>query len=138
VSASKGKTATFSTSDARARLRIAEAYLEVSKFVLDEQEPSAFLTVAAGLAVLAGIAASDTICGLKLGVVHRGESHHEAPELLTRAVPDGKALASALTRLLDVKDASYYGVVTIAKSDAALAVRRATRLVMRAREEAER
>lgn len=47
--------------EARARLATARAYLEVASVVLDEQSRDEFLDVAAGLAVLAGIAASDAI-----------------------------------------------------------------------------
>ena len=47
------------------RLATARAYLEVASTVLAEQARDEFLNVAAGLAVLAGIAASDAICCLR-------------------------------------------------------------------------
>jgi len=40
----------------------ARAYLEVADLVLGERDRDEYLNVSAGLAVLAGIAASDSIC----------------------------------------------------------------------------
>lgn len=48
--------------------------------------------VAAGLAVLAGIAAADAVCAARLGRIHRGDDHRGAADLLRQAVPDGKTL----------------------------------------------
>ena len=72
------------------RVRTADAYLEVAELVLDEHQRDEYLSVAAGLAVLAGIAASDAICCARLGRRHRGDDHRGAAELLSGAVPDGK------------------------------------------------
>jgi len=52
--------------------------------------------VAAGNAVLAGIAASDAICCVRLGCRHRGEDHRGATELLKTATVDGDRLAVTL------------------------------------------
>jgi len=73
-----------------------------------------YLNVAAGLAVLAGIAASDAICCARLGCRHRGDSHRSAADVLRRATPDGGELAVILLRLLDLKDAAHYGVMIVA------------------------
>jgi predicted RNA-binding protein with EMAP domain len=94
--------------------------------------------VAAGLAVLAGIAASDAICAARLGEIHRGDDHRGARALLTRATPDGKRLADALAKLLDVKDQAHYGVILVPPRTARSAVRWAQRLLDRAQEESER
>jgi hypothetical protein len=56
--------------EARARLLTAQAYLDVASAVLDERDRDEYLNVAAGLAVLAGIAASDAICCARLGRRH--------------------------------------------------------------------
>jgi len=106
--------------------------------VLEEQARAEFLSVAAGLAVLAGIAAADAICCARLKLRHRGDDHRGAAELLSGATPDGARLASALLRLLDIKDEAHYGVVVVARSKARDAIKRAERLVERAREEVER
>jgi len=136
--ASSARTAQCGIAEARTRLRTARAYLEVAALVLDECDRDEYLNVSAGLAVLAGIAASDTICCARLRVRHRGDDHRGAADLLRRATPDGAELAAALLRLLDLKDAAHYGVMIVAASKARDAHRWATRLVERAGEEAER
>lgn len=108
------RTALCGAAEARARLRTARAYLEVAGFVLDELDRDEHLNVAAGLAVLAGIAASDCICCIRLRSRHRGDDHRGAAELLRRATPDGNELAATLLRLLDLKDAAHYGVMVVA------------------------
>jgi hypothetical protein len=52
------------------------------------------------MAVLAGIAASDAICGIRLGCLHRGEDHHGAEE---RCVQTGPCRALRPARRLDHK-----------------------------------
>ena len=132
------RTAPCNLQDARKRLRTAGAYIDVAELVLSETDRDEYLTVAAGLAVLAGIAASDAICCARLQVRHRGQDHRAAAEILGRAVPDGKKLASQLMRLLDVKDSAHYGIPVIAPRPARECVKSAQRLITRAREEVER
>lgn len=132
------RTAPCTAHDATSRFRTAQAYLEVADLVLGERERDEYLNVAAGLAVLAGIAASDAICCARLGRRHRGESHRNAADLLRTAVPDGAELATVLLRLLDLKDAAHYGVIIVAVRKGKDAIRWARRLVDRAREEIER
>jgi hypothetical protein len=91
--------------------------------------------VAAGLAVLAGIAASDAICAVRLGEIHRGENHRDAALLLREAVPDGRKLGDTLKKLLDRKDESHYGLTVVPTRRAQDCVRWATLLVSRAAEE---
>ncbi len=124
--------------EAKARLRAAQAYLEVAGIVLQERGRDEYLNVAAGLAILAGIAASDAICGLRLGRIHRGDDHRGAQDLLQEATPDGPKLATNLGRLLSLKDAAHYGVLVVASRRASEALRWAAHLVERAAEEAER
>lgn len=98
------KTSPCTRSEARTRLHIADAYLQSASQILDGRATDgAFLNVAAGLAILAGIAASDAICGARLAKIHRGQNHREAEELLRGAAPDGRALANGLARLLVVR-----------------------------------
>jgi len=123
---------------AQGRLRVARAYLDVADLALAEDSPGEFANVAAGTAVLAGIAAADAICGFRLGQRHRGEDHRGATRLLEQATPDGKTLAGHLARLLGAKDTAHYGIALIGVSDARAAIRRARSLVERAAEEAER
>lgn len=134
----KSRTAPCGAAEGRARFRTARAYLEVAKSVLDERDRDEYLNVAAGLAVLSGIAASDAICCIRLGCRPRGDDHRSAAELLRTATPDGAELARALLRLLDLKDAAHYGVMVVASRKARDALRWSTRLVDRAQQESER
>jgi hypothetical protein len=115
----------------------AEAYLIAAELATAEAG-GAWGTVAAGNAVLAGIAASDAICCLRIGERSRGEHHQEALGLLARATPDGSQLAQALERLLGIKDQSHYGVELVSSTRARSAVRQASRLLARAKQELER
>ncbi|MHB2023616.1 MAG: hypothetical protein ACYCO3_09850 [Mycobacteriales bacterium] len=133
---SRSRTAT--TSDARVRLRSAEAYLEVADLVLQERSRVEMPGVAAGLAVLAGIAAADAICAQRLGQVHRGEDHRAAGDLLKQATGDGRKLAATFRRLIDIKDEAHYGLTIVSPQRARGAVRAARLLVDGAREELER
>ena len=124
--------------EARARLRTAEAYLQSAELALKEVARQEFTTVAAGNAVLAGIAANDSICCSRLGRMHRGDDHRAAAQLLGQATPDGKALAVTLSRLLELKDAAHYSATLISNRRAADAIKWAHKLVERARVEVER
>jgi hypothetical protein len=136
--ASSSRTAQCGIAEARTRLRTARAYLEVAGLVLEECDRDEYLNVSAGLAVLAGIAASDTICCARLRVRHRGDNHRGAADLLRRATPDGAELAATLLQLVDLKDAAHYGVPVVAASKARDAHRWAARLAEWAGEETER
>ena len=135
---SSSRTAPCGTAEARSRLRTARAYLEVAALVLGERDRDEYLNVSAGLSVLAGIAASDSMCCARLRSRHRGDDHRGAAELFRRATPDGSELAVTLLRLLDLKDEAHYGVLVVAARKARDAHRWAARLVERAAQEAER
>ena len=92
---------------------MARAYLETAELVANERKQG-FSNVTAGLAVLAGIAASDAICCVRLGRYHRGDDHRRATELLETATPDGRDLAVRLERLLGLKDTAHYGAALVA------------------------
>jgi hypothetical protein len=116
---------------------MARAYLETADLVANERREG-FSNVTAGLAILAGIAASDAICCVRLGRYHRGEDHRRATELLQAATPDGRELAIRLERLVGLKDTAHYGAALVTPTNANLAVRWARQLVSRAQEELER
>ena len=122
----------------RVRLRAGEAYLQVAELVPEEPDRTEMPGVSAGLAVLAGIAASDAICASRLGQIHRGEDHRAAAALLEQATPDGKKLAATFVRLIDLKDQAHYGVLTIPLQRARSALKWAQLLVDRAQHELER
>ena len=131
------RTAKCGKQEARVRLATARAYLEVAS-VRAEQSRDEFLNVAAGLEVLAGIAASDAICCARLRSRHRGDDHRSAADLLKTAVPDGAKLSASFARLLDVKDEAHYGVIVVSPRKARNAVGWAASLVARAADEVER
>jgi hypothetical protein len=82
--------------EARTRAKIARKYLEMAELA-DSEEAAEAKNVAAGNAVLAGIAASDAICCARLHRRHRGQDHAGGSALLLTISPDGNRLADALT-----------------------------------------
>ena len=109
----------------------AQKFLEAADLVAGEAADGinlASASVAAALAVLAGIAASDAACCLKLGKRSRGEGHHQAADFL-RKIIGGEKPADALTRLISLKDTAQYGVINISDAELTIAMRRARTLV---------
>jgi hypothetical protein len=120
--------------EARQRLEYARACVEVAELVLEDVD-SAMPGIAAGLAVLAGIGAADSICAVRLGMVHRGESHRDAAAPLREAVADGRRLGATLRKLLDRKDEARYGLTVVSVRRARDCVHWARVLANRATEE---
>lgn len=115
---------------ARARLDHARKFHEVAELAASEgDDVDASRSVAAALAVLAGIAASDAACCARLGQRSRGQSHHQALHLLGQIVPDGGRAARHLKYLLDLKDGAHYGVIHISNKELAGALRHSRALV---------
>jgi hypothetical protein len=129
VNAQTGRTQECNRAQASVRLSQARAFLEVAELVGAEDDELANDNVAAALAVLAGIAAADAACCATLGRRSRGQDHRQAIRLLETAGVDGKALAKALGRLLDIKDGSHYGMVYVGAQQAKAALRNAGTLV---------
>lgn len=113
--------------DARTRLRQAQLYLQVAQMVTTD-EPGEEATVATGNAVLAGIAAADAICCASTGQRYRGNDHRRAADHLEQVTGDAR-LAATLRDLVDLKDASHYGVRDVQLTRARSAVRKAGLLV---------
>jgi hypothetical protein len=122
------RTVACTIREARQRLVTAGAYLEVAELILGD-ERSEFSGVAAGNAVLAGIAAADAICGKGLKKCFRGEDHRQAAELLEESFFDGPKCKKNLLRLLDLKDAAHYGFQDFSRVGARKAVKLAKVLV---------
>jgi hypothetical protein len=111
------------------RRQQARAFLDVADLVLDEPSESAQPHVAAALSVLAGIAASDAICGLRLGRYARGQDHAQAAQLLeTVDLPD-QSLPATLRRLMAAKDRAHYSPQLMTRNDARTLIRLARILV---------
>jgi hypothetical protein len=124
-----GRKQACNSKHALVRLNHARAFLEVAELVGTQKDELATPSVAAALAVLAGIAASDAACCAALGQRPRGQDHRQAVQLLERVDSVGPAMAQDLGRLLSVKDDSHYGLLHVSSQRATAALRLARRLV---------
>lgn len=113
---SRGRTQPCDTRQAQAKLHQAQRFAEAAALIADEGDID-FLSAAAALAVLAGIAASDAACCQALRRRSRGESHHDAEALLEMITPGGKDAANTLRRLIGLKDEAHYGFYGVGKRD---------------------
>ena len=125
----KGRVAACTPEQARSRRTQARAFLDVADMVLAEPATQSETHVAAALAVLAAIAATDAICGLRLGQYSRSQDHDQAVALLESVDVGDPSLSAKLRRILASKDAVHYSARLIAKSDAQALVRQAGLLV---------
>jgi hypothetical protein len=123
--------------DARKRLGDAEKYVEVADLVAGEDSLES-QNVAAGLAVLTGIAAADAACCSALGESSRGPDHRDAAGLLRQITPGGETAANHFERLVGLEDKAHYSFVNVSGQDRKAAIRRAEQLVDFAREVVER
>lgn len=123
--------------EARTRLASAEEFLDVARLIGGEPE-AAFWSVAASLAVLAGIAASDAACCSALGRRSPGDDHLDATGLLATVVPEGRVASAALRRLIELKGKAQYGIIHVSKADLRTALKQAERMVAFARDALDR
>ncbi len=123
------RTQPCSESQARTRLQHARQFLDVSRLTAEEAGNNDFTSVAAALAVLAGIAAADAACCKALGRRSRSADHRQAADLLREVVPGGQQAASSLRRLVDLKDQAHYGLHDVAGHSLRTALRQAEALV---------
>lgn len=124
------RTADCSKADARVRLQRSRKFLEIADLVAEPDEAgSDYANVAASLAVLAGIAASDAATCHALGTRSRSDDHRDASDLLKRVMPGGDEAAKDLVKLLDVKHKAQYGVGTVGMSELKAVLRRAHTVV---------
>ncbi|MGC2485496.1 MAG: hypothetical protein WA359_04540 [Acidimicrobiales bacterium] len=124
----KVRTVVCSDREARLRLKAARAYLEAAELILTDAREE-FASVAAGNAILAGIAATDALCGKGLGLRSRDKDHRQAAEPVKTASSRGTRHKTLLIRLLDVKDEAHYGFLDVSTSTATRAVNSARELV---------
>lgn len=123
------RTASCDRRDAEARLAQAKKFLELADVVATERDQPAAADGAASLAILAGIAASDSACCVVLGRRSRSQNHMDAEQLLKEIAPDGDQAAKALGRLLSVKDKANYGIESVSGKDLDSVIKQAKRLV---------
>lgn len=124
---SAGRVVDMTPGEVRVRAEAARKFLEVARLIEDEDDTS-YRPVRASLAVLAGIAAGDAICGHVLKQRSRGQDHHQAVDLLRR-VRGADTATRALSTLLDIKDAANYGTDGLPADKTAQALRAALRVV---------
>jgi hypothetical protein len=99
------RTQACGPAEARRRLDHARSFLEVAELAADVNDLSLeYASVAASVAILAGIAAADAACCQELGRRSRSENHHDAETLLATITPGGKRAASQLRQLIEIKD----------------------------------
>lgn len=115
------------SAEAHERLAQARTFLDVAGMVMSEEPREAH--VAAALAVMAGIAAADAICGLNLKKWSRGSDHLEAVALLNTVSGASGALANHLRRLLNQKNAVHYSPKLVTVDEAKIMLRHASALV---------
>lgn len=114
---------TCTIADARARYATAVAFMDVAdRLTLEEFDHDVVVTNA----VHAGIAASDSLCCLRLGERSADQDHASAAKLLGRA---DKSLGNELARLLALKTTAAYETRSVSRADARSAARRARKLV---------
>lgn len=109
----------------RIRLNDAQTRLDSAELQLSGVSPHEFKH-AAEIAVSAGIAASDAICGHVLGFKVAADAHPAAVEALRSA--SSAVVAKHLDSLLAVKSAQSYGDRLTTHADASRYVRHARRL----------
>lgn len=126
-----GRVSPCTPADARARLRKAQSFITGAELIVEMSDDADLdlPAVAAALAVLAGIAASDAACCSALGQYARGQDHRQAERLLATVTPDGPQMAKDLKRLLDRKDNAHCGFISTTLAEASEMLAWAVRLV---------
>jgi len=125
-----GRTQPCSSSDARTRQAHARKFLEAGEVVASEEADNPeSRSVAASIAVLGGIAASDAACCAALARRSRSQDHHDAEDLLDDIVPGGPDAAKQLRRLLNLKDTAQYGFIHVGSGDLRAVLRDAKALI---------
>lgn len=109
-----------------ARLHLAKA-----REFLDAAEASLGLRLdnaAASDAVISAINSKDAICLALIGRTGKTENHAQAVDELKRSGPAGAALATTLSRLLNLKTRSQYASRSVSAADASKAIEWAARM----------
>ena len=130
MSRKKGRTQDCTAAQARTRQAHARNFLDVAELTADEQDPDVeYRSVAASLAALAGIAASDAACCYALRRRSRSQNHRDAEDLLKEITPGGQTAANNLRQLLDLKDTAHYGLISVSATELKKVMRQAKHLI---------
>jgi hypothetical protein len=115
---------------AHQRLAHARSFLDVAELTADVNDPNLeYGSVAASVAILAGIAAADAVCCHLLGRRSRSDNHHDAEDLLCEITAGGKRAAGQLRKLITLKDAAHYGFISVSAAQLKQSIRQARQLV---------
>lgn len=126
----RNRTQNCGPAEAHRRLAHARSFLDVAELTADEHDLNLeYASVAASVAVLAGIAAADAACCMALGQRSRSEDHHDAETLLQEITPGGKRATSQLRQLLSLKDTAHYGFISVTAAELKRSLRQARHLV---------
>lgn len=117
------------SAQAHQRLTHAKGFLDVAELTADVNDPNLeYGSVAASVAILAGIAAADAACCQALGRRSHSEDHHDAETLLLEITPGGKRAAGQLRKLITLKDAAHYGFISVSTPQLKQSIRQAQQL----------
>ena len=125
------RTRAMTRAEVQVRAQHAHSFIQAADLVDQLGEEAGIPQIGntiASLAVLAGIAASDAMCGAILGTRAAGEGHSEAVDLL-RSTEPGKRLAAHLRRLIDAKTEVQYSAAVLTRSRASDLMKAAQRLI---------
>jgi len=128
VSRKRGRIIAGTTAHVPYRLSLARQYAQVARDEFVREGPAS-RTVAAGNAVLAGIAAADVLCLISLGVRSASQNHSDAIALLKECDPQS---AQDLAVLLRDKGQSHYGTTPLDAATLTRMMRSLERLLERA------
>lgn len=123
------RTRGASQADSRAFLGKASEFLEAARMAAG----SGYRTAATGLAVHAGIAASDSVTAARLGKRSASADHRAVMQLLSQAGDEGAIVSRALGRLLPLKNRAEYEPRDSTKQQMEQALRAAEQAVAAAR-----
>ncbi len=118
--------------DALTRAKHARGFVSAAEIITefaDEIGDEAVSTVVSSLAVLAGIAAADAICGVTLKQRSSSDDHAEAVRMLATISPRGKDYARDLRRLVAAKSGVQYSPRLVSPAVARDLTKYARRLV---------
>lgn len=111
--------------EALSHLDKAREFLHAARSALD----AGWYNAAASSAVTSGINAKDALCLALAGRTAAADDHKSAADELRSLGPAGREPATALDRLLGMKDRAQYDRRSVSGTDARAAVRRAAVLV---------
>lgn len=129
-----GRTRRSSPDEWHGRLKVADKFDTAANLIeefVGEPDGTGLNNAYVTLCVHAGIAASDVICGARLGQISRGEDHKSAVTLLARV---DQGLSTHLGKLLALKDRAAYQPSHVSDANARRAGRASRALLGAARE----